>query len=276
MRCYRYVWLLPLPFLLGAGTVKVDPSGSDVKISSLYKGLVADLPLTDGFKKASLVSDRTIYSNDGTLGGTPPVPASDGTDFNGTSDYVDLNSNVLGDVSATKVSISFWIYITADDFDGTARIVADCCSGNCLANDGFVVVVDDRGVGGNPTNSIWVSISTAAGAFYRNTDSGDNSIATGTAAWYHFVYTYEPSTAKIYINGSDSTGRDGNWGGGTGTGDFTPNSLDIFIGATNIDTAHLDAKIQHFKLYDRVLSPAEALEQFNDGRLGSDINVDPS
>lgn len=78
---------------------------------SLQKGLVLDMPLTSTYTKSStpgseIMTDRTPYSNDGqNIGATI---TSEGADFNGSSDYINVGTGNGELDTAENWSWSFW------------------------------------------------------------------------------------------------------------------------------------------------------------------------
>lgn len=78
---------------------------------SLQKGLVLDMPLTSTYTKgggagSEIMTDRTPYSNDGTnSGGTVE---SNGTTFDGGSDYVDAGNDSSLDIT-DAITIEAWV-----------------------------------------------------------------------------------------------------------------------------------------------------------------------
>ena len=89
--------------------IKIHSSAEPSKISfgSLQKGLMLDMPLQSKYmKSATVLTDRTPNSNDGTLTGA--TVGADYTSFNGTTDYVRIpDSESLSPINAMSAFV--WV-----------------------------------------------------------------------------------------------------------------------------------------------------------------------
>ena len=77
--------------------------------------------------------------------------------------------------------------------------------------------------------------------------------------WYHVVVTYDGSNVIGYVNGSpaDTAAR-------TGPISYADNTL--IVGASTLGSAHpFHGKVDDFRIYHRVLSPAEVSDMYNNG-----------
>jgi hypothetical protein len=118
---------LLLPFLFGAGEIRVDPAGQDIQVNTarsdiqtggLNKQLVFYSPLTSGYLKATLASDRTSNDNHATANvGGVSYGATGVTLTAGGIRYVDDDALSFGDGSSDD-ALTFAMWVNAADITG--------------------------------------------------------------------------------------------------------------------------------------------------------------
>lgn len=184
-------------------------------------------------------------TNDGTLTNGPTYTSANGGSivFDGSNDYVSVsNSSVFSLTSA--VSFTFWFKTTrtVDSYIMTKR------------EDSFYICVGPTGITANKMS------------FYLNGTSGGwlQSVSNvGTGSWINCTLTWDGSTSRIYLNGilDNSGSRPGTIL--TGSGNITLgariNTFGNFVGT-------LLGNLGTFLIYNRALTAAEALQNFNTNR----------
>jgi hypothetical protein len=70
--------------------------------------------------------------------------------------------------------------------------------------------------------------------------------------WYHVVATFDNGTAKVYING-DLSGKNDAAFSRTSLQSYEP----LYLGASQINTAHLQGRIDEVRIFNRTLSSSE-------------------
>lgn len=163
-----------IKMLYGDPSVTADPSVETVWPTN-FKG-VWHLNGTD-------YTDATEYSNDGTQNATSNVTGriAGGRGFNGSSSYIQVGTNgfVPNDNNQT---ISIWAYYTTSPSGNRNLISFQNASASSAIQLGFR--------GGNAVAWKWGGVVLAsAGA------------APSTNAWHYYVYTYDGTTSRIYIDG---------------------------------------------------------------------------
>ena len=153
--------------------------------------------------------------------------------------WAEVHDNASLDVT-TGLTLEAWVY-----WDGTA------------SDDGII----GRWGGGNTyllqaydADDIRFYIHYGAASF----------VETGTALaannWYHVVGTYDNTNQKIYINGSESASI-------SRTGNISVSAFDIQIGRYGgaVSTQY-DNSIAQPRIYNRALTAAEVLQNYNSGK----------
>ncbi len=234
--------ILTLGLLLIAGQVSADIS----------TGLVGYWPLNRNWMQdANTFSDLSTSGNNGTR--VNAVAGEESTAFDGAGDWVTFTNSGLNAVGATSITVAVWVYTDPAVWDGTVDSIIDNTLGGNLANDGLIVLLDDRG-GGDVTEGIFADVATATGNYIR-INSNDNTISS--IGWYHIAFTYTASTGKVYINGSDETFSDG-----SGTGNFTPNALSMYFGSSSTEGTNFTGNLSDVRIYSRALSSGDVAELY--------------
>ena len=186
-----------------------------------------------------------IEGNDGTLANGPTFDSGNGGSivFDGSNDKTDFSTNVFNGLSNTGITMGAWVYFNSatgvEFISGTWT--------NTIANDqvGLLLV--------NSTVGFAVADGSTAESSYKT-----NSLPTGT--WVYVVGTWNTDrTYNMYVNGLfDTTGTQvGNGYNSSSTGTFR-------IGAQVTGRPrYFDGKISQVKVYNRALSAAEVLQNYN-------------
>ena len=161
-------------------------------------------------------------------------------EFDGVDDYIQFSQNTAGQFSKDSMSFEAWALL--DDMESLYPILV---MDRALYDgaDGFEVYAQN-----SPPN-IYVR-------------GGGSTVLTSTSTftlgqWYHFVFIFNSTTGQIYINGQlDKSGTIG-----AVTGNSTYNMYLGRYGNSNI--YEWDGKMASIKIYHKVLSAAEVLQNYN-------------
>ena len=226
----------------GMYTCGLSPSESIVTDSLIFKVDAGDLFSYPG---TGVTWTDVINSNNGTINnGTAYNSSQSGYfQFDGVDDQVDFGNPTI--FQSYPLSIDTWFY--ADSINSK--------------NDGIITKGITRGstsqrnfdIFGNGTNLIFV-ISNGS-SYIVNISSTYPALGQ----WHHLVCMWDGTTntngAKMYLNGSL-------FAQGTATNTNFATSNDIFVGG-NRAGFYFDGRISTVKIYDKVLSATEALQNYN-------------
>ena len=233
------------------------------QISWLYdKGKPVGYWKFDGGQGAT-AKDSTTSNNTGTISGatwTTSGKYNSALSFDGTGDFVNLGSAKMGSASG-GIAASAWVYVSSTDFDGTFKTILADNIGNPDTENGFFVILDDRG-GGNPTNGINISLDTVGG--WQVYGANASNIFTTTSAWYHIVAGYNPGTNSgfLYVNGVPQSLTVT----GAGTGNYKPDTDEnLYIGALNDGTYSFKGSIDEVKIYNYAPTAEQVKLDYNQG-----------
>ena len=232
-----------------------------------YEGIVTDglvLNLDAGFIPSYPTNGNTWYDiglngRNGTLTNGPTFDSGNGGSiaFDGTNDYVSVNTAIGNSISTTGTT-SFWIYRTTT-FNTSNTAVGQFLFGSYRdnSNRGIVYFASDAGYVGT-LGSLLVSNGSITGRVYTQ----QNSWGIG---WYNIVFTRSPSSYKIYVNGTDmslTTVVSPN-----NTIAFPANPTYTLIGANFFSSlsvyGYYPGKIANALFYNRVLSATEVTQNYN-------------
>jgi len=177
--------------------------------------------------------------NNGTNAGGDNSSGKLGTayDYNGASDYIDLNTKtLLGGVSA--FTISTWVW---HDATGSTDFIFGSWA---TANFVMMIRIDDTALG-----------------FYTRTSGvigGTTQTLSTTGAWIHIVAIYNGTTMMTYVNGVESATRYTQTGTITATG-----TVNYTLGAGA--SGYWDGKIDEVGIWNRSLTDAEIVQLYNSG-----------
>lgn len=149
-------------------------------------------------------------------------PAQGSAEFNGSSDFIDTGAQLI----QTTHSVSAWVY-----FEGTSN--------------GQVVCSRDSGMDG-----LYLLMTASQYPYYRINNS---TITTSTAysdEWVHLGATYDGTTQKLYINGSQV-------GSATTSQTISVGSNTTIGKASFTDSEYLDGNLANVAIWNRALSSDE-------------------
>jgi len=201
-------------------------------------------------------TDISGEGNHGTFYGATYSPADKAFNFDGTDDYIKLDTGLTGNVVH---SISMWV-----------KAVADFDTGN-------IDVVLYWGAGGSGSHRVEVYMADDIISYNFASNDYNVTLPTNTLVndrWYHLVFTYNgvggASGREVYIDGVKQTGSH------TGSTDvLTLANSDLYL-ASNFSPGgqyHFGGQISNFKLYNVALEPSEVQKLYRLGRTGRSMVI---
>ena len=190
--------------------------------------------------------DLSSQSNNGTLTNGPTyVPNSNGGyfDFDGTNDYINANTALPDSFFLGNSTISFWIYFNTIDSDSQGQAILH--HGTNSSMSGFHIMQRESKV----NIDLWGTALQTASTF---------SVST----WYNLTITHNNTTnaCVIYINGSLDASD-------TLSASYTGSGNNCRIAGPIIESGvyhdELDAKIAQVLCYDKIITAAEVLQNYN-------------
>ena len=197
---------------------------------------------------STILNDQTANQNNGTLTNGPTFSFGNGgsLDFDGLNEYIDFGQ-VLEFSKNQSFSYTCWFNQPTDG--GAASIIGR--------------------QSGSPAYRGPLLWSGNNKLYWRLKYDGSESIlvynndAHSTDAWNHIVATYDGSSnntgLNLYLNGSLVTNVSRT---GTISSDIT-GTINFNIGANNSNSNFFDGKIAVARVYNKELSAAEALQNYN-------------
>ncbi len=176
------------------------------------------------------------------------VVGSSSAQFDGVSDFINIGTSPFSLESAQSMTILGWVKVDNSTYDGSVAYLVDSSGGLVTTNDGFWVILEDRG-GLEPEESIQFAVKTTSGSVER-IHAGDNAIRSNI--WHHFAVTFKEGVGKIYIDGVDKTVQRLDT-----TGDMLPSALSINIGAVNSGSSGLNGFLDDISFFSEALSYAD-------------------
>ena len=204
-----------------------------------------DAAYTPSFpKNGTTWTDLSGFNNPGTLVNGPSYSSIGGGSigFDGSNDYVSILNN-----TTVSFTIGCWINTTATSYTGTQGyegngIVWSDVSG--VANDFVLSILNNK--------ASWFTGD--------NTTTINSTTTINTGSWFYItvVKNGTNSTKQLFINGTlESTGT-------SGTSLLTANP-NIRIGGNTLDGKYFNGKISQVKIYNKVLSSTEILQNYYAG-----------
>jgi hypothetical protein len=224
--------------------------GSVICVNRNYEEIITsglttllDAGFTPSYPKSGTTwTDLSFGGNNGTLTNGPTYSPDNGGSivFDGTNDYVSILNN-----TTVSFTIGCWINTTATSFTGSEGY------------EGNGIVWSD--VGGIANDFVLSILNNKASWFTGdNTTTINGTTTINTGSWFYItvVKNGTNSTKELFINGiSESIGTSG-----TSTLTANPN---IIIGGNTLDSRYFNGKIAQVKIYNRVLSESEILQNYN-------------
>ena len=216
----------------------------------------------------SIVTSGLVWCID--AGNTKSYPGSGTTIY----DLVNKQPSVAmtSGPTYTSGSPSYWTFDGVDDYIGGSSLTTSLSGGSAEIwtyinainrNQGFLAL--NNGVG---YINFWMSTSnTMRWEVIGTTGSAYSTInattVSTTGVWYHFLGTFDGTTTKIYVNGNLETSQNMS---NIPTGSYT---APIQVGRYDA-TYPASARISSAKFYNRALTAAEVIQNFNAlrGRYG--------
>ena len=187
-----------------------------------------------------------------TLTGGPTFISTDPKSFNFNGNYSLLPANTANGYNGDALTVEVWVKHNSFGGVGTGRsYVSNWSSFNVNNQRGFILRTYDT----QTYPSFWWCWG--GGNYYAE---GPSSYVMQTGKIYHIVATYEKNVAmKIYINGNLELT----------TTNYTSNTIlfdtsnGTHIGYSPINTSYMDGNIYLARVYNRVLSAANVLQNYN-------------
>jgi hypothetical protein len=192
-------------------------------------------------------NDISIGGNNGTLTNGPGYDSANGGSivFDGVNDYANCGTSTS--LNPSNITFSAWVKRTAAWGSGAclfwAKNAADYTS------NGFYIELYT-----NVTFSTNVITNGAATNYFKDSVNSNTSFPLNT--WTHFSFTLNGSTPAMYFNGNPSSLTI------LGTNAITSTSATKYI-LWNSYTYYTAANIAQVTMYNRALSAAEVLQNYN-------------
>jgi hypothetical protein len=190
------------------------------------------------------IKDMSGFGHDGTFNGGMGISQTAGGGgsmlFDGINDYVNITSTALLNPNSGVISVGAWFYSTETGSENDRIIFNKENEYELSAGGGFVSYAFRP-------NWAWVGRT----AFNLN-------------QWYYTMVTYDQSFQRLYLNGVEvySAALSG------AIGDSYTNDLRIGArGAPGASSSHFKGYIAAVHVYNRSLSSAEVLQNYNNGRI---------
>jgi hypothetical protein len=152
-------------------------------------------------------------------------PAQGSAEFNGSSDYIQLNESF----SHTNHTIAAWVYV---EDDANSKLIFD---NRDALSDGIVLISDS-----------------SENILYRINSAEITSSSTYSDEWIYVVGTYDGTTQKLYINGSEDQSA--------ATSQTISTTTDATIGVrshTSQTTGFFNGNLANVAIWNRALSSDE-------------------
>ena len=191
--------------------------------------------------------DLTSNSNNGIISGATFSPSNASFDFNGSSNYIDINNfvNSFFNNAVNKIfSVSIWFN---PDQLPTSSSPFQLWQFGAWSNGTVRAFLFDNGK---------VNFqSTTGGSSYANQLYSSTSYSIGN--WNNLVCVYDGTTKRLYLNDNSPNSAVHNYDIQNNTGS---------IGKDDSGTYYFNGKISKFNVYDKALTQAEITALYNEGR----------
>jgi concanavalin A-like lectin/glucanase superfamily protein/fibronectin type III domain protein len=209
-------------------------------IASLDSGLVAAYGFNEGSGRT--VNDASGKGNHGTISGafwSNSGRYGKALQFDGVNDWVTIKDSASLDLS-TGMTLEAWVYPISTP-TGWRTLIAKETSGNAVY---YLYASSDKNfpLGGGRFGSQY-------GNLY-----GVKSLAANT--WTHVATTYDTTTQRLFINGSQVAQR-------SQTGLIAGSSGSLRIGGSSVWGRFFKGRIDEIRIYNRALTAAEITADMN-------------
>lgn len=194
------------------------------------------------------VNDTSGNGNTGTWNGTGTLHWTKGKigkagNFDGSSDYVSVNSSATIPTGGTARTLEMWVYTTDNSWADNANTIFEY--GTNTTRQAF-------GIDMNPFPNIEV--------YTWADDATVNTGLSNKTGWWHLAVTYDGSTTiKTYINGMLKSTK-------TLAGVLNTASSTVNIGRSALVNAYFDGRLDHIQIYDYARTPAQIAWDYNRGK----------
>ena len=196
--------------------------------------------LTDSVASYDLTNSGATYTASGKIDGC--------YDWDGTNDSMDMPSSLFpSDRSAMSVNLWFNPGITVNSSNKVIEFMYYLTGGSGL---NFRIGFEDFGSTGNN-----ISVLNNNGSGWEELQSTTTTWTAGT--WYMVTFTFDGSTKKLYINGSEED-----------TGSFSQNITEGDVDATlgsGGSNYYYDGKLDEVGTWSRALTSTEVSDLYNSG-----------
>ena len=244
------------------GFMRVPVGDTRTRLVNDYENIVTDgLVLhLDAGRVSSYGGDGTTWrdlsgnNNNGTLQNGVGFSAEEGGSliFDGVDDYVSFTSNCYNiplNNTITELTIDVWIYWNSFPINNIDEIVSWWETGTQTHFDGFLGVTCSANGGGTNTNPM-----IRFGDGWANTGASFTA-STDVNKWWNITAVKTADNAYVYKNSILSATK------GSSLSLGFNNVLNI--GRQHGAGEHINARISNIKLYNRALSAAEVLQNYN-------------
>jgi len=233
-------------------------------LGNLSNGLVAYYNFNNGNLNDSSGNGNNIIFNNA----TPTVDRFGNSNnaylFDGSSSYMQVKNSA----SLNPNNITMFAIVKPNGF------FQGSCHGNQIIEKGYPYQINgfygleflpnSNGVGNPCAPNVDTTTETFSGIYGDNTQfgyaapnspgvgatAGNDTIYVQTNQWSTIAFTYDGTTARFYLNGALINSV-------TKTVPFTPNSYDLFIGASgyfNVFPFFFNGKIDEIRIYNKAIS----------------------
>jgi PKD repeat protein len=198
-------------------------------------GLVAAYGFDES--NGTTVTDASGQGNHGTISGASRITTGrfgNALSFNGTSDWVTVNSSPSFDMTSS-MTIEAWVYPTS-----TAAASQTLVTKEVSGNVAYYLAASSS------SSTPQFSVITGGGAWWNL--YGTSALAANT--WVHLAATYDGTTQRLYINGTEVARR-------AQSGDMMVGSGALRIGGNSLWGEYFKGYIDEVRIYNRALTQAQ-------------------
>lgn len=238
-------------------TVITDTIVTKDTVYDITDGLVAYFNFNGGTLKDSSGLHNDIVLNSATMTTDRFGNANNAYLFDGTSSYM----TVKNASSLNPSNISMFVILKVNGF------YTGSCEGNQVLSKGYPYYINgfygieffdySSNCGVPPTN---INNETFLGVYGDGNGAAgwSDSVTIKTGTWYYLTYTYDGTTANLYINGQLK------YSANIST-PFTPNNYDLFIGKHENPPFpyYFNGVIDEIRIYNKALKPGAVLALSN-------------